>query len=31
MVEKSVLETLPKMQPQELEAQVFVSADNAKI
>jgi hypothetical protein len=31
MVEKSVLKTLPKMQPQEPEAQVFVIADNAKI
>jgi hypothetical protein len=31
MVEKSVLETLPEMQPQEPEAQVFVTTDNAKI
>jgi hypothetical protein len=31
MVEKSVLETLQEMQPQEPEAQVFVTADNAKI
>jgi hypothetical protein len=31
MVEKSVLETFPEMQPQEPEAQVFVTDDNAKI
>jgi hypothetical protein len=31
MVEKCVLETLPEMQPQEPEAQVFVTADEAKI
>jgi hypothetical protein len=30
-VEKSVLETLPEMQPQEPKAQVFVIADNVKI
>jgi hypothetical protein len=31
MVEKSVLETLPEMQPQEPEAQVFVTAENTEI